>query len=101
MLLTPLRGITGTKKKTVIKRIPLLVRKGATVPQLPQRMGCGVCPEPHVIKRVPMIRKNMTDSCKRKLDEPKADDNASGLLQSKPEAQRIKMALSLRGHKIC
>jgi hypothetical protein len=51
--------MTGMKKKTVIKRIPLLVRNGAAAPQLLQRMGCGLCPEPHVKKRVPMIRKNI------------------------------------------
>jgi hypothetical protein len=51
--------MTGTKKKTVIKRIPLFVINGAASPQLLQRIGCGVCPEPHVKKRVPMIRKNI------------------------------------------
>jgi hypothetical protein len=85
MLLTPLKGMTGTKKKSVMKRMPLLVRNGATMPQLPQRIGCGVCPEPQVKKRVPMIRKNIASPA-GKIYYTGADDNALGLLQAKPWA---------------
>jgi hypothetical protein len=81
--LTPLMGMTGTMKKTVMKRIPLLVINGATVPQLPQRMGWGVCPEPHEKKREPIIKKNILSPQRKKCNSV-VNDNAFGLRQSKP-----------------
>ena len=81
--MTPLKGMTGTKKKIVMKRIPLLVRKGAVVPQLPQRIGCGVCPDPQVKKRMPIITKNIRAPLLGELDSLKIDDKALRLPQAK------------------
>jgi len=47
-------------KKSVMKRIPLLVMKFATVPHLPQRICAGAGSDPHEKKCVPIIKKNET-----------------------------------------
>lgn len=48
-------GQIGMKKKIVMKRIPFFIMKFATAPHFPQRICCGVYPDPHVKKRTPMI----------------------------------------------
>src|SRR2546421_1514676 len=64
MCLMPLIGMTGMTKKSVMKLMPFLSWKLATVPQRPQRICCGVSPEPHVKKCVPMMKKQfMLASC--------------------------------------
>ena len=61
-LKTPLMGTTGMMKKSVMKRIPLLEMKFATVPHEPQRIAAGAGSDPHEKKCVPIIKKNETTS---------------------------------------
>src|SRR3712207_2615410 len=53
--------MTGMKKK-VMKRIPVLPTNSPTVLQLPQRIVWPEGSEPHVTKRVPMMKMKNTSS---------------------------------------
>ena len=53
--ISPLIGITGMMKNSVINRIPFFRRNAATFPQVPQRMNSDVNSEPQKNTLVPMI----------------------------------------------
>lgn len=60
----PLMGITGMMKKSVMKRMPFLSVKFATVPHCPHRVAVGACSLPQLKNLVPIIKKNII-SCFR------------------------------------
>ena len=55
--MSPLIGITGMMKNSVMNRIPFLLRKWAAFPQVPQRISSDVNSEPQKNTFVPIISK--------------------------------------------